>query len=851
MSDTMDTDAMNPEQSSGGKPQGDGPGYDSSSIQILEGLEAVRKRPGMYIGDTSDGTGLHHLVFETVDNSVDEALAGYCDEILVTIHADESISVRDNGRGIPTDVKWDDKHDPKRSAAEIVMTELHAGGKFDQNSYKVSGGLHGVGVSCVNALSRWLKLTINRNGKTHFIEFERGVPKDRVIEEKDGVAISPIKVLGDTTRRGTEVHFLADDTIFSKVEYHYETLSKRLRELSFLNNGVRIRLQDLRNNKEEDFAFAGGVSGFVEYINRAKNVLHPNIFHIRGEKDGVTVEAALQWNDGYNEQVLCFTNNIPQRDGGTHLTGLRAAMTRVINKYIEENEIARKAKVDTSGDDMREGLTCVLSVKVPEPKFSSQTKDKLVSSEVRAPVEDVIARGLETYLLEKPNDAKIICSKIVEAARAREAARKARDMTRRKGVLDGIGLPGKLADCQERDPAKSELFIVEGDSAGGSAKQGRDRKFQAILPLRGKVLNVEKARFDKLLASEQVATLITVLGTGIGSGLGSDDFKIEKLRYHRVIIMTDADVDGSHIRTLLLTFFYRQMPELIERGYIYIAQPPLYKIKQGREERYLKDDFELDQYMLNLSMMQASLVPARDAEPITGDALAAIARKYVMADAVVERLSRLMDHDTLHELMDGLALNLDSADEAHASAERLQAALLKNVHQISRSLAPAVEVTAHADESGEKWHLRIVRHLHGNQKVSIITQDFLKSSDYKVLSDVAQTLRGLVGEGAEVRRGEGDKVRSQPVGSFREAMRWLLADAEKGVSRQRYKGLGEMNAEQLWETTMDVNARRLLKVQIEDAIAADQIFTTLMGDNVEPRRVFIEENALGAQNIDV
>ena len=851
MSDTMDTDAMNPEQPSGGKPQGDGPGYDSSSIQILEGLEAVRKRPGMYIGDTSDGTGLHHLVFETVDNSVDEALAGYCDEILVTIHADESISVRDNGRGIPTDVKWDDKHDPKRSAAEIVMTELHAGGKFDQNSYKVSGGLHGVGVSCVNALSRWLKLTINRNGKTHFIEFERGVPKDRVIEEKDGVAISPIKVLGDTTRRGTEVHFLADDTIFSKVEYHYETLSKRLRELSFLNNGVRIRLQDLRNNKEEDFAFAGGVSGFVEYINRAKNVLHPNIFHIRGEKDGVTVEAALQWNDGYNEQVLCFTNNIPQRDGGTHLTGLRAAMTRVINKYIEENEIARKAKVDTSGDDMREGLTCVLSVKVPEPKFSSQTKDKLVSSEVRAPVEEVIARGLETYLLEKSNDAKIICSKIVEAARAREAARKARDMTRRKGVLDGIGLPGKLADCQERDPAKSELFIVEGDSAGGSAKQGRDRKFQAILPLRGKVLNVEKARFDKLLASEQVATLITVLGTGIGSGLGSDDFKIEKLRYHRVIIMTDADVDGSHIRTLLLTFFYRQMPELIERGYIYIAQPPLYKIKQGREERYLKDDFELDQYMLNLSMMQASLVPARDAEPITGDALAAIARKYVMADAVVERLSRLMDHDTLHELMDGLALNLDSADEAHASAERLQAALLKNVHQISRSLAPAVEVTAHADESGEKWHLRIVRHLHGNQKVSIITQDFLKSSDYKVLSDVAQTLRGLVGEGAEVRRGEGDKVRSQPVGSFREAMRWLLADAEKGVSRQRYKGLGEMNAEQLWETTMDVNARRLLKVQIEDAIAADQIFTTLMGDNVEPRRVFIEENALGAQNIDV
>ncbi|MDO4904006.1 MAG: DNA topoisomerase (ATP-hydrolyzing) subunit B [Lautropia sp.] len=839
------------DQVSAASPQGDGPGYDSSSIQILEGLEAVRKRPGMYIGDTSDGTGLHHLVFETVDNSVDEALAGYCDEIVVTIHADESISVRDNGRGIPTDVKWDDKHDPKRSAAEIVMTELHAGGKFDQNSYKVSGGLHGVGVSCVNALSKWLRLTIHRNGKSHFIEFQRGVPAHREIEQKDGVAISPIKVMGETTKRGTEVHFLADETIFSKVEYHYETLSKRLRELSFLNNGVRIRLVDQRQNKEEDFAFAGGVSGFVEYVNHAKNVLHPNIFHIRGEKDGVTVEAALQWNDGYNEQVLCFTNNIPQRDGGTHLTGLRAAMTRVINKYIEENEIAKKAKVDPSGDDMREGLTCVLSVKVPEPKFSSQTKDKLVSSEVRAPVEDVIARGLETYLLEKPNDAKIICGKIVEAARAREAARKARDMTRRKGVLDGIGLPGKLADCQERDPAKSELFIVEGDSAGGSAKQGRDRKFQAILPLRGKVLNVEKARFDKLLASEQVATLITVLGTGIGSGLGSDDFKIEKLRYHRVIIMTDADVDGAHIRTLLLTFFYRQMPELIENGHVYIAQPPLYKIKQGREERYLKDDFELDQYMLNLSMAQAVLIPGRGAEPISGDTLTTIARKYVLAEAVVERLSRMIDADALYAMMDGLELDLSSAEQAEASAQRLQAALHKDANGSSSLLNPPVTVSVHGDDSGGRWQLRITRHLHGNQKISVITSDFLQSADYHVLHDVAQTLIGLIGEGAEIRRGEGEKIRVQPIGSFREAMKWLMADAERGVSRQRYKGLGEMNAEQLWETTMDVTARRLLKVQIEDAIAADQIFTTLMGDNVEPRRVFIEENALGAQNIDV
>ena len=833
MSDTMDTDAMNPEQPSGGKPQGDGPGYDSSSIQILEGLEAVRKRPGMYIGDTSDGTGLHHLVFETVDNSVDEALAGYCDEILVTIHADESISVRDNGRGIPTDVKWDDKHDPKRSAAEIVMTELHAGGKFDQNSYKVSGGLHGVGVSCVNALSRWLKLTINRNGKTHFIEFERGVPKDRVIEEKDGVAISPIKVLGDTTRRGTEVHFLADDTIFSKVEYHYETLSKRLRELSFLNNGVRIRLQDLRNNKEEDFAFAGGVSGFVEYINRAKNVLHPNIFHIRGEKDGVTVEAALQWNDGYNEQVLCFTNNIPQRDGGTHLTGLRAAMTRVINKYIEENEIARKAKVDTSGDDMREGLTCVLSVKVPEPKFSSQTKDKLVSSEVRAPVEDVIARGLETYLLEKPNDAKIICSKIVEAARAREAARKARDMTRRKGVLDGIGLPGKLADCQERDPAKSELFIVEGDSAGGSAKQGRDRKFQAILPLRGKVLNVEKARFDKLLASEQVATLITVLGTGIGSGLGSDDFKIEKLRYHRVIIMTDADVDGSHIRTLLLTFFYRQMPELIERGYIYIAQPPLYKAKYGKQERYLKDELEKDQWLLGLALEKAKIVS--DGRTIEGEELADTAKQFLLAKTVIEQESRIIDELVLHAMLHASPVDLSTAESADRAVAELSGLLDEKEVALERI-------------EGHEGHqfIKITRKLHGNVMVSYLEPKFLNSKAYQTLTQTAAALKGMVGKGAKLYKGDNE----YDIDSFEAALDILMSVAQKGMSIQRYKGLGEMNPEQLWETTMDPTVRRLLKVRIEDAIAADEVFVTLMGDEVEPRRAFIENNALLAQNID-
>ena len=831
--------------------------YGENAIQILEGLEAVRKRPGMYIGDTSDGTGLHHLVFEVVDNSIDEALAGYCDDIVVTIHTDNSISVTDNGRGIPTGVKMDDKHEPKRSAAEIALTELHAGGKFNQNSYKVSGGLHGVGVSCVNALSKWLRLTVRRDNKVHQIEFARGFVQNRILQTVDGVEVSPMKVSGDTEKRGTEVHFLPDTDIFQQNhDFHYEILSKRLRELSFLNNGVSIRLKDERDGREDDFSGAGGVKGFVDFINANKKVLHPNAFHALGTRPADTyggipgteigVEVAMQWNDGYNESVLCFTNNIPQRDGGTHLTGLRAAMTRVISKYIESNELAKKAKVDISGEDMREGLCCVLSVKVPEPKFSSQTKDKLVSSEVRAPVEDIVAKSLTDFLEERPNDAKIICGKIVEAARAREAARKAREMTRRKGVLDGMGLPGKLADCQEKDPSLCEIYIVEGDSAGGSAKQGRDRKFQAILPLRGKILNVEKARYEKLLTSNEIVTLITALGTGIGKALvesgksSVDDFNIDKLRYHRIIIMTDADVDGAHIRTLLLTFFYRQMPELVERGHIYIAQPPLYKVKAGKEELYLKDASALDAFLLRVALINASVhTGGANSHVISGDTLAELARKHQLAEAVIERLHNFMDAEALRAIADGVSLNLDDVATAEVSATALQARL------------PGAEVAGEFDVRSDKPILRISRRHHGNVKSSVITQDFVHGADYAALAEAAQTFRGLLAEGAKVVRGEGDKAKEERVSDFRQAMAWLIAQAEHATSRQRYKGLGEMNPEQLWETTMDPEVRRLLRVQIDDAIEADRVFTMLMGDEVEPRRDFIETNALRAGNIDV
>lgn len=700
------------------------------------------------------------------------------------------------------------------------MTVLHAGGKFDSNSYKISGGLHGVGVSVVNALSDWLRLKVWRNGQAHELEFRRGD------------AVAPLRVIGPSSHRGTEITFRASEETFGKIEFHYELLAKRIRELSFLNNGVGIVLHDKRSGKEENFSFSGGVAGFVQYMNRNKAALHPKVFYAMGERDGMTVEVAMQWNDSYQESVQCFTNNIPQRDGGAHLTALRAVLTRTLNSYIEKNELAKKAKVETAGDDMREGLTCVLSVKIPDPKFSSQTKDKLVSSEISPVVQEVVGEKLSEFLLEQPADAKIICGKIIDAARAREAARKAREITRRKGVMDGLGLPGKLADCQEKDPAMSELYLVEGDSAGGSAKQGRDRKFQAILPLKGKILNVERARFDKMLASQEVATLITALGTSIGK----DDYNPEKLRYHRIIIMTDADVDGSHIRTLLLTFFYRQMPELIERGHIYIAQPPLYKVKHGKTEQYIKDESDLNQYLLRVALSNAQLFPAEGAEPLVGEALGEIARQYLLAQNVIERESRAIDEGVLNALLRLDPIALKTEHEAQAALAGLAGVVSA---EIALSLLP--------DEKNGGFLMRIIRQLHGNVMTTYLDQDFLESGDYAQIKATAVLLKGLLREGAQVKRGEQGRL----VSSFGEALTWLLGEVRRAINIQRYKGLGEMNPAQLWETTMDPTVRRLLKVRVEDAMTADDVFTTLMGDQVEPRRQFIERNALIARNVDI